>query len=231
MAPCPSCGHPNEESAAFCEECAAPLARPAAPQAPEEVAAPDEGAAPAPGPAPTVTHPLIRCPSCGHPNEDTADFCENCATRLVVPAEVTAPRPKSSTNLRLAWATVGLAVLLLLLGGAAWWLTRDDGTEQVRTAATTTTAATVPPTTAAAPSTPATTPSTALPDPADLPSGLFCRDLHARGYSYAQAVDYWNLEGQPDRMVAQELPCQTVYPLDIVYAYWGLDSAGTPPGD
>lgn len=54
----------------------------------------------------------------------------------------------------------------------------------------------------------------------DLPSGLFCRDLLAMGYSYVDAVTYWNLEGQPSRMVAAELPCETTYPTADVVAYW-----------
>jgi hypothetical protein len=56
----------------------------------------------------------------------------------------------------------------------------------------------------------------------DLPSGLFCRDLAARGYSYAEAVWYWSLEGYPDRMDASGngIPCQTVYPRAEVAAYW-----------
>jgi hypothetical protein len=56
----------------------------------------------------------------------------------------------------------------------------------------------------------------------DLPSGLFCRDLYARGYSYAEAVWYWSLEGYPDRMDASGngIPCQTVYPRAEVAAYW-----------
>ena len=54
----------------------------------------------------------------------------------------------------------------------------------------------------------------------DLPSGLFCRDLRARGFSYSDAVAYWNLEGQPSRMVARDLPCETVYPTADVVAYW-----------
>ena len=53
-----------------------------------------------------------------------------------------------------------------------------------------------------------------------LPSGLFCRDLRARGFSYPDAVAYWNLEGQPSRMVARDLPCETVYPTADVVAYW-----------
>jgi len=56
----------------------------------------------------------------------------------------------------------------------------------------------------------------------DLPSGLFCRDLKARGYSYDDAVWYWHLEGQTDRMDASTngIPCQTVYPSSAVEAYW-----------
>ena len=54
----------------------------------------------------------------------------------------------------------------------------------------------------------------------DLPSGLFCRDLLAMGYSYEEAVTYWNLEGQPSRMVAADLPCETTYPTADVVAYW-----------
>jgi hypothetical protein len=56
----------------------------------------------------------------------------------------------------------------------------------------------------------------------DLPSGLFCRDLAARGYTYAEAVWYWSLEGYPDRMDAtgNGVPCQTVYPRGEVAAYW-----------
>lgn len=224
---CPSCDHPNDDSARFCEACAAPLVAP--PETAPPGTAPPDTTPPDTTPTPAVaTHPLVRCPSCGHPNEDSADFCEECATRLVVPAPATTP-PRSG-GLVLAWVTVGLAVLVLVLAGVAWWLTDDNGggTDQ----APTTTQESVPASATTAPaSAPATTPSTARPDPAALPSGLFCRDLFARGYSYAEAVDYWNLEGQPSRMVAQDLPCQTVYPEDTVFAYWGLDSAGTPPGD
>ena len=59
----------------------------------------------------------------------------------------------------------------------------------------------------------------------DLPSGLYCRDLAAMGYSYADAVGYWNVWGQPDRM-DEDLngyPCETVYPASDVIAYWGFD--------
>ena len=45
------------------------------------------------------------------------------------------------------------------------------------------------------------------------------------GYSYADAVGYWNVWGQPDRM-DEDLngyPCETVYPASDVIAYWGFD--------
>lgn len=54
------------------------------------------------------------------------------------------------------------------------------------------------------------------------PPGLFCRDLHARGASYAEAVDYWYVQGAPDRMDADldGIPCETVYPEADVDAFW-----------
>lgn len=60
---------------------------------------------------------------------------------------------------------------------------------------------------------------------AQLPTGLFCRDLHGRGYSYSQAVYYWQQEGRPDRMDASGTgrPCTTVYPNAEVASYWGQD--------
>ena len=62
-----------------------------------------------------------------------------------------------------------------------------------------------------------------VPGSSALPSGLFCRDLDARGLSYAQAVAYWLAEGRPTRMDASNngIPCQTVYPRPEVEAYWG----------
>jgi len=58
--------------------------------------------------------------------------------------------------------------------------------------------------------------------PGSLPSGLLCRDLRARGLSYADAVTYWWTEGAPDRMDADlnGIPCETVYPVADVNAYW-----------
>jgi hypothetical protein len=62
-------------------------------------------------------------------------------------------------------------------------------------------------------------------DVRELPAGLFCRDLDARGYSYSDAVDYWFLHGAPDQMDEDlnGIPCETVYPPSRVVAYWGAD--------
>ena len=56
------------------------------------------------------------------------------------------------------------------------------------------------------------------------PQGLYCRDLYARGASYADAVAYWFSEGAPDRMDADlnGIPCETVYSWSEVAAYWGV---------
>lgn len=53
--------------------------------------------------------------------------------------------------------------------------------------------------------------------------GLLCRDLAAAGWDYERAVAYWNEEGRPARMDADEngIPCETVYAASDVTAYWG----------
>jgi hypothetical protein len=64
-----------------------------------------------------------------------------------------------------------------------------------------------------------------------LPPGKFCRDLAGAGFSYAEAVAYWNVNARPDRMDADVdgIPCETVYPTGAVRAVWGsrLDTATT----
>ncbi len=85
--------------------------------------------------------------------------------------------------------------------------------------------------TASAPA--ATAPPPSGPGPvAALPSGLFCRDLASRGYSYTAAVEYWRLHGFTDQMDADRngIPCETVYPRADVTSYWGADSVAPPPG-
>jgi hypothetical protein len=64
--------------------------------------------------------------------------------------------------------------------------------------------------------------STPVPAYEGVPVGLLCRDLAARGYSYADAVAYWFATGTPDNMDADlnGIPCETVYPAAEVDAYW-----------
>lgn len=90
------------------------------------------------------------------------------------------------------------------------------------------------PTSTIGPTTPAPPSTTTEPGRVpvrELEPGLFCRDLHAGGYSYADAVEYWAYEGSPPRMDADGngIPCETVYPRDEVDAYWGGTVA--PPFD
>lgn len=86
---------------------------------------------------------------------------------------------------------------------------------------------TAPPTTDVAPSVPTTaTPSPVLAEPA----GLLCRDLNAKGYSYEEAMIYWEHHGKPENMDASGMgiPCQSVYDRSDVIAYWG-ELAKTQP--
>ncbi|TCC54571.1 hypothetical protein E0H73_38055 [Kribbella pittospori] len=57
---------------------------------------------------------------------------------------------------------------------------------------------------------------------APLGSGLLCRDLAARGATYAQAVAYWWYYDMPQRMDADKngIPCETVYSAATVNAFW-----------
>ena len=65
-------------------------------------------------------------------------------------------------------------------------------------------------------------PQTASVGSGYLPPGLFCRDLYARGVSYADAVAYWWEEGAPDRMDVElnGIPCETVYSSYEINNYW-----------
>ena len=64
--------------------------------------------------------------------------------------------------------------------------------------------------------------STPSSDYEDVPVGLLCRDLKARGFSYAEAAAYWFATGAPDNMDADGngIPCETVYPASEVEDYW-----------
>ncbi len=63
-----------------------------------------------------------------------------------------------------------------------------------------------------------------LPEPEEtfrgIPRGKFCRDLYPL-YRYADAYEYWEWEGKPDRMDADRngIPCETVYPADEIARY------------
>ncbi len=58
-------------------------------------------------------------------------------------------------------------------------------------------------------------------DPGSLPDGLFCRDLKAKGLTYADAVAYYVAQGRPDRMDIDinGIPCETVYSPAEVRSY------------
>ncbi|MDQ6697900.1 MAG: hypothetical protein M3Z46_10650 [Actinomycetota bacterium] len=55
-----------------------------------------------------------------------------------------------------------------------------------------------------------------------LSRGLSCRDLYSAGASYPMAVAYWYYEGVPARMDidGNGIPCETVYPVSVVNAFW-----------
>lgn len=126
-------------------------------------------------------------------------------------------------------AVVAVVVVLTTRGRGGFDDTADSDKPSTTTAASTTAPTTnaTAPTTAATTTTPATTSAapSASPTPAVLgePAGLLCRDLHARGHSYADAVVYWEHHGRPIVMDASgiDLPCLTVYPEVEVAAVWG----------
>ena len=146
-----------------------------------------------------------------------------------------APPPARSTGLIVAAAVVGVLALLAIVAVAVLALGDGDGGEQVTTGGTTaptfddvTTTTTRPPATTQPPT------GGGGGDPAQLPSGLLCRDLRSRGYNYAEAVAYGAGEGRPDRMDEDRngYPCETVYDTADVVAYWGFDpQAGGAGGD
>lgn len=201
---CPSCGHPNHDAARFCEECGAALGAPA--DAAAQPTPPEGQAAVPAGPPPPPTVPVATPPTGG---------------------------PDTNRNLIIgALVAVGLLAIVLTVlltsGGGD-----DSGSDETfDTATTTTQPATTTSSTTSTTTTTTTTTTTPPPPPADnplgLPSGLYCRDLAARGFSYADSVTYWEAEGRPDRMDADlnGYPCETVYPSSDVIAYWGFDPQG-----
>ncbi|MFF0339321.1 excalibur calcium-binding domain-containing protein [Kribbella sp. NPDC004875] len=124
---------------------------------------------------------------------------------------------------------VAVGVILVLLAWLVVLMTKDDpasraaGTPPSAPAARATAAPTATRTVTVTPSVQGTSTSEpAAGDVRELPAGLFCRDLKARGFGYAAAVDYWRLHGQPGRMDADSngIPCETVYSRGSVAAYW-----------
>jgi hypothetical protein len=101
--------------------------------------------------------------------------------------------------------------------------TAVSSSSTIRESTTTTTATASTTTTAPATTTLIATTTTTLLSIDRAESGLFCRDLHAMGHSYTEAVTYWVREGSPDRMDADRngIPCETVYPLAEVVEFWG----------
>jgi hypothetical protein len=52
---------------------------------------------------------------------------------------------------------------------------------------------------------------------------MSCDELAALGYSYVDAIRYWEREGVPDRLDADwdGIPCETAWPHDDVATFWG----------
>ncbi len=186
------------------------------------------------------------CPRCGMDSRDSS-FCPRCglALRAEPPAEtsrqvgastgsaMTEP-PNRPTRPVLPFALAGAAVaVIIVLLGAILYIMQTNGSDHAPAAAPATTTTTTikqrAPVDTPASRSPAPTQPSYSTGPGDvraLPAGLFCRDLYPRGYSYAAAVDYWRLHGQPGQMDIDlnGIPCETVYPVSDVAAYWGGNS-------
>ena len=126
-----------------------------------------------------------------------------------------------------ALAGVAVGAILVLLAVLLVLVTRDDPAENAVSTAPSASPAPVSVTRVAPPTVKGTTtsapaPPIAIGDVRSLPSGLFCRDLKAKGYSYVAAIDYWRFHGQPNQMDADRngIPCETVYSRSDVASYW-----------
>lgn len=179
------------------------------------------------------------CPHCGA-ETGQARSCPSCGTRIHAedPAQRgrhvgPGGRHRSIAPIVLAGAAVGLAIVLLVVVVVVLREDRERADSEVTASEGSTPTAAPSPSATSTPSTPGTptvepveqpsaTPTTETPDVRTLPAGLFCRDLDAQGYSYAAAVEYWRVHGQPNRMDADSngIPCETVYPEQDVEAFW-----------
>jgi len=141
-----------------------------------------------------------------------------------------------STRVAVIAVVATLAVVGIVIGAFALGRRGSDDTatvgskdsDQKATTTTSTTTTTAVTTTAVPP----TAVPTTLGDVRAQPAGLFCRDLRAKGFSYPAAVDYWRVQGQPERLDADRdgVPCETVYPTSDVVSYWGTQGV-TPTID
>ncbi len=187
---------------------------------------------------------MYPCANCGTSNPPGTSYCGTCGAPLAaMPAPAGGPPPSQNPWM---WVAIVALVAVILVGGLAVFLAASGGDDETDTAGSTippATASTAPTssTTTAPPSstTSATTvpptapPATGLGDVLDQPSGLYCRDLYAMGYSYSAAVDYWRREGNTNRMDEDRngIPCETVYARSDVVAYWGDIGWGDPTFD
>ena len=203
---------------------------------PEDRFAPPSGGDPRPADEPTVATPVVPAapPAAGTTPGSAAPVAA-------------APAPPSKSNGR----TIVLSVLATLVAigvvAAAFLAGRSGETAESTTTSSASTTSTMESTTTASTTTASTTvapapepapPAAPIGDVRSAPAGLLCKDLAAQGYSYSAAVDYWRVNGQPNRMDADKngIPCETVYPRADVVAYWpeavysGSVSYGLPSG-
>lgn len=157
------------------------------------------------------------------------------------PAHTRSTGAPPSRNLWKGLTAAAVVLAVVLIATIAVILTRDSdigpssaattpvsSTTNSPISTTTTTALSGPETTTPEPSPPATAPAAASPIPgpggiANEAPGFLCKDLVGKGYSYPDAVDYWQAQGQPEAMDADKngIPCETTYSERDVILYWG----------
>lgn len=160
---------------------------------------------------------MATCSNCG--SDVDGAFCANCGS----PIHPDGDGPSKGPIVGIIVAVVAiLAVVGVVL---AIVLNRGGGSEKPDTTVPATVATTAP-TTVTSPATVTQAPSPVLSEPA----GLMCRDLKAKGYSYGEAVLYWEHHGRPENMDASGagIPCQSVYDREDVVAHWGEAAENQP---
>jgi hypothetical protein len=230
MSTCTNCG--RDLSGAFCSGCGTPAAEPGGHAAAAEEAAEapatetDRGAASAVDdhePREVAATTVI-----------AATSADGAAGRVGLDEAIrTGTEPTSRRTPTWIPAAIGALVTAIIAAVIGLVVLPSDEAAAPSETSTTTTDAT---TTTETPATTQETTTTTAPAPTvaparnvlDEPPGLYCRDLNAKGYSYADAVRYWEHHGRPSQMDAtgNGIPCQTVYPAADVEAQWGV----VPPG-